>query len=85
MPKIPGLTEQDNVPLLGIVLRELRHLRARADDAHVAPEHVQQLGKLVELGPLEEAADGRQPVVVAPGYAGPGAAPSSRASCGTST
>src|SRR5438105_451892 len=34
---------------------------ARADDAHVAPEHVEQLGDLVEAEPPQDASDRRHP------------------------
>lgn len=39
-------------------------MRARPDEAHVPPEHVPQLGKLVQAEPAEEPAQGRDPRIV---------------------
>ena len=52
--------------LLGQLLDELRPLGPRADEAHVADQHVPQLRQLVEPRAAQEAADRRDAVVVLP-------------------
>src|SRR5439155_13396296 len=44
-------------------LDEVRSLGARADQAHVASDYVQQLGQLVQRGAAEEGAEALPPVV----------------------
>jgi len=39
-------------------------MRARPDQAHVPPEHVPQLGKLVQAEPAEQPAQGRDARIV---------------------
>ena len=46
-------------------------MRAGADDAHLARQHVEQLRQLVEAGPAKEAADAGHAVVVAARRAAP--------------
>jgi hypothetical protein len=41
---------------------ELGTLRSRADDAHLALEHVDKLRELVEVGVAQEPADRRPPI-----------------------
>src|SRR5690606_8727133 len=48
---------------------ELRPLRARADEAHVTGQHVEQLRQLVQPGHADEAANARGAIVVAAGPA----------------
>src|SRR5262245_35529647 len=43
---------------LAKVLDEARALRARADQAHLAPQDIEELGQLVEARPAQEDADG---------------------------
>ena len=54
--RLPGLAQRG-------VLGE--HQRARADEAHVALEHVEQLRRLVEREAADDAADAGDAVVVA--------------------
>src|SRR5205085_5714594 len=42
-----------------IKVREIRIFGARADERHVAEQHVEKLRKLVELGPAQEMTDRR--------------------------
>src|SRR5689334_16932699 len=41
-----------------------RQRRSRADEGHVAPEHIPELRQLVETGPAEEASRSRHPRIV---------------------
>ena len=58
----PGQPRLDREPeqVLGpVAAHELDLLRPRADEAHVALQHVQELGQLVEARPAEEATEPR--------------------------
>ena len=61
-PVMPGLDDEP-LPVLGDLLAELleegRPDRARADDAHVAAQHVPELRQLVEVGEPQDAPDPR--------------------------
>ena len=46
------------------LLHELRPLRPRADEAHVAAQHVEDLRQLVDAHLADEAADARDAIVV---------------------
>ena len=60
-----------------------RHLRPRADQAHVAAQHVDQLRQLVELGAAQERAGARDARIGADGERRPALTRRRRASCGT--
>src|SRR5207302_11063490 len=47
---------------------EVRVFRTRSDQAHLAPENVEQLRQLVELGAPQEPSDSSDAPVVAAGY-----------------
>ncbi len=49
---------------LAQAIEDPRLLGARADDVHVAAQHVEELRQLVQAGPAQHAADGRHPGVV---------------------
>ena len=51
------------VNILTEAVGELRSFRPRADQAHVPPQDVDQLGQLVQRGLPQEAADVRAPVL----------------------
>src|SRR6185436_17404814 len=56
--------EVEPMPLVLVVLLDLvAQRRPRADDAHVAAQHVPQLWELVDRGSPQDAADTRDPAV----------------------
>ena len=58
-PVMPGLTREPAALALG-VLRDLRrHRRPRADQRHLAAQHVDEVRQLVERGAAQERADAR--------------------------
>ena len=63
-PVRPGFTA-GGTGARAVALDELDLLRPRADEAHVAAEHVPELRQLVEARAPQEAADARHPRVVA--------------------
>jgi hypothetical protein len=63
----PGPHAEDLVVLLAVMGDEVGGLRPRADEAHVAAQHVQELRQLVELRAREEGADAREAVVLVRG------------------
>ena len=68
-----GLHGEDRVVRVGLELDEAWILRARADEAHLALEHVPELRQLVELRRGEEAAEAREALVLVVVSAGPAA------------
>ena len=56
-----GLHVVAAVVLGRVLLHQLRDLRPRADDAHVALQHVPEVRQLVQARRAQEAADARQP------------------------
>ena len=62
-PYSRGHAEPALVPLF-VVLPFVRKARPWAHEAHVAAQHIEQLGQLVQAGLPDEAADVRDPVLV---------------------
>src|SRR4030042_5213631 len=60
----PWFYRENSLGTLGVHLRKVRRLRPGADERHLPLQYVEQLGQLVQLGPPEESADGRDPGVV---------------------
>lgn len=48
----------------GVAVEVLHHQRPRADEGHVAPEHVEQLWQLIQTGRPEPEAKGREPPII---------------------
>ena len=67
-PVMPGPDGEQPPLLRRVALDVVGMLRPRADQAHLALDHVEQLRQLVELGPAQEAADARDPRIVAGGH-----------------
>ena len=59
-----GLAAEELVEVVAVVGELIVHDRARADDAHLTLEDVDELGELVEGGLAQDAADGRDARVV---------------------
>ena len=62
-PVIPGLTAAGAVPALDERVL-VGHERTGADEAHLAPEDVQQLRELVQRDATHEPADPRDPRIL---------------------
>src|SRR3989442_1573905 len=62
-PRAPRLRAQPLAVERAVAIDDEGHLRPRADDAHVAGEHVQELRQLVEAEAPEPPADPRDPRV----------------------
>jgi hypothetical protein len=59
------LSDHEFIQQTGIVIRMFQHMWPRTDDTHISPQHVEELGKLVQAGAPQKSAETRDPVVTA--------------------